>query len=977
MFRSSAEIYPTLEAAQAAAKGAAARGDVSLGMARTTAAALTEELWEVWGDGRRLASSVDRLAAVDRALADAPALVRSAGTVRLIASFVARHGAALERLVGEAAAGSCGAAAASGAAGCGRAGVAAASPQGGEGAGLPALTESERAVLAAAGETLRLLGDAGLVELDCAAAALARAMEAGEARGPQVRLVRPVDCGGGVEALLRALGAASKDFARNAPAASVPLAAPSVNVALLTAAGPFAVGAVVEEETGRCVSDGAASVLVVAPDPAALARLVSAPLAARGARIALRASVSFGATWIGKALAALARVVDDDRPVEAASDFLYNLLSGVDEAVAYRLNRTWRRDRTLAGHDLLESLMAETPACARFLCLLRWLREGAAAGVFDPGEESGEGVIGAGLGDRAGQMRAALEETVRGARGLGPLEYSREVAAVATAVDLAAAASAVGGAACVEDLLADATVRLTAEGAPRTQGAEEAVGEKAIRADGAADAAAAAHAEDAPMPADTPAVPAPLVEFASLDRLDSLVSDSYDVVVLADTTDAAFPASISPAATDALAAKLGLPGPASPLDAQRRRFGAAVAAARRRLALVSCQLTASSDEAYPAFVLDEFVEAMAAAGRPLRSGPARGEDDLPRTLGAGFGPVVGCAELPWPRRGHLEALRLADFIPTVHEQGRELPVLSPSALEKYLACPYSWFLESRVAPNSLDEEFGPVEKGSFMHAVFARFYDRLACEVGAAGAPVRTAPETRATWEPLAREVFDEVLAEQPYLAPGEGRLVPVARTEQMEVEHLRAQFLASLERLSRFAEGFAVHGHERRIEVSDGASFAGARIRGRVDRIDVDPSAGRFLVLDYKGTAGPEYAARLSEEAEEVPVPQRIQALVYAQALRKSFEGMHAAGALYLGYRARTDAAFAVGAVAGSPFVDEGFVGAASLVPLNFEAYLDAVEEAVRPAVGALMEGNIAPCPRNARACAWCPAVDCEWRLS
>ena len=957
MFRDSAEIYPTLEAAQATAKATAARGEASLGVARTTAAALTEELWELWGDGRRLASAAERLAAVDRALADAPALVRSAGTVRLIASFVARHGAALERLAGD------------DAAPC-------------------SLTESERAVLAVAGKTLRLLGGAGLVEPDCAAALLARAVEAGEARGPQVSVARPVGCGGGVEMLLRALGAAPEDLARNAPVASVPPAAPSVDVALLGAAGPFAVAAVVEEEAAARMDAGDASVLVVAPDPTALAKLVAAPLAARGARIALRASVPFGATWTGKALAALARVMDDDRPVEAASDFLYNPLAGVEEATAYRLNRAWRSDRTLAGRDLLAPLMAEAPACALFLRLLRWLRDGAAAGAASlegadgeaPGTGEGERAGRGNLADFAEQTRAALEETVRAARGLGPLEHSREAAAVATAVDLAAAASAMGGAACAEDLLADATVRLTAESAPRTRGTEEMTGGEASRADGAAAAAAAAAAatrpEGGPALADAPAFPAPLVEFASLDRLDSLVPGSYDAVVVADTTDAAFPASVSPAATDALAAKLGLPGTSLPLDAQRRRFAAAMTAARRRLALVSCQLTASSDEAYPAFVLDEFAEAMAADGRPLHPGPAQGEDDLPLTLGGGFGPVVGRVELPLVRRGHLEALRLADFIPTVREGGSTLPVLSPSALEKYLACPYSWFLESRIAPSPLDEEFGPVEKGSFMHAVFARFYDRLAREAAPAGASVRTAPETRGSWEPLAHEVFDEVLAEQPHLVPGEGRLVAVARTEQMEVGHLRAQFLASLERLSRFAEGFAVHGHERRIEVSDGTSFAGARIRGRVDRVDVDPSTGRFLVLDYKGAVGPEYAAGLSEEAEDVPVPQRIQALVYAQALRGSFEGMHAAGALYLGYRARTDTAFAAGAAAGSPFADEGFVGAASLVPMNFEAYLDAVEKAVRPAVAALMEGNIVPCPRSARACTWCPAVDCEWRL-
>ena len=53
-------------------------------------------------------------------------------------------------------------------------------------------------------------------------------------------------------------------------------------------------------------------------------------------------------------------------------------------------------------------------------------------------------------------------------------------------------------------------------------------------------------------------------------------------------------------------------------------------------------------------------------------------------------------------------------------------------------------------------------------------------------------------------------------------------------------------------------------------------------------------------GSTGREYAAAV-KEGEEVLLPGRIQADVYAQALRARLEGLHGAGALYLSYSAKS----------------------------------------------------------------------------
>ena len=70
-------------------------------------------------------------------------------------------------------------------------------------------------------------------------------------------------------------------------------------------------------------------------------------------------------------------------------------------------------------------------------------------------------------------------------------------------------------------------------------------------------------------------------------------------------------------------------------------------------------------------------------------------------------------------------------------------------------------------------------------------------------------------------------------------------------------------------------------------------------------------------------------------------------------------------------------GAADAAVFGEEPFVGRSSMVPMNFDAYLDAVEALVAERVGRLYAGDIAPDPRFAGICSYCPAVGCERRLS
>ncbi len=317
-------------------------------------------------------------------------------------------------------------------------------------------------------------------------------------------------------------------------------------------------------------------------------------------------------------------------------------------AGARRLNGALRGDRLADGAAAVALLRAASPIFAVFERLQR--------AFSASGDAAGRTAIAADL--------QALAQAVREARGLAPVERSRELASAAAVAELAEAAWSLGVP------LADAAALLASR--------QVSVNARAAGRDGVR------------------------VEFAELDRLASLLPKSYDTVILADTTDAAFPAAKTRTALDGLARKLGLPTPADALERQRRRFRAGKDAACHHLALVVTQRTAEGEEAYPAFLLKEFAEAVAddaraaarAAGNadeaaawdedafglpvPLLRGARRlGEDDLPASVGAAFAPVAERVSLRTVRRGRLDRLDLVRFLRTADEEGRAVVVLSP------------------------------------------------------------------------------------------------------------------------------------------------------------------------------------------------------------------------------------------------------------------------------------------------------------
>ncbi len=925
----SVELYRTIERANDQAKRAAeaAGAGASLGVRRMTAAAWVQELWELWGDGRALVDGTQRTVLVARLLEGQQAVASSPGAARQLAAFFRRYAS---RLALEAASGNEGFA--------------------------PALSSHEEAVLALGRAYNEALHRAHLIEPDQAAALLAAAAPTGAVPLPPVRVVDEVDLTLGVRALVDAAGGASSADAAAETAGStvsaaggsvvLPALAAGVEPQFLVPAGPTATAPLVRASVLEAVGDGARSVLVCGPNAPELFEALAPSLAAEGLACAERLESPVEAAAGARLWRSVQAVAEGRHQAAAATDALANPLAGGGLREASRLNSALRRDRALTAEDALALLVEASPLCGTVATAVRALASATEA------PSTAFAALAA--------CADALEVAASQAAALSPLQRRRELAVVSSLRETLEVVRDLDGApALVPALWLEGSVRL------------EAVAEGA----------------------------GPVVEFASPYRLKSLVAASYDAVVLSDVSDAGFRARAGATALDELAVKLGWAVPFSLFDEQRRLFAGAMVAARCQFTCVVPCRTPEGEEAYPAFLLKEYGEALAEAalaalppeGAALRAAweePDRGLFDLPRalnnvtrrcgedrlveTVGDTFQAPTATVALSAVTRGRLDRLRLVDFLRSVREEGRPLLVLSPSAIECYLGCPYTWFIQKRVAPTPLDEQFGSREEGTFVHAVFAAFYEALA-DAGCGRVGERPWTDD----ERLLGEVFHAQVQREKRKNPGSGRFVAVSSAEGLHLRRLYRLMAASLRRQARFAPGFKVAGNEVSISVEDGVNYAGVRLHGCADRYDVNEESGRFAVIDYKGSAGSEYSLGAKKGAAEPALPRHPQALMYAQALRQRLNTLHCAGALYLGYRAKTDKDLVNGAVDSSVFDDKAFFSDGSFSPLAFDALLDAVEALVAEGIASLAEGHIPQQPRWKGACTYCPVPDCERRLS
>jgi ATP-dependent helicase/DNAse subunit B len=173
-----------------------------------------------------------------------------------------------------------------------------------------------------------------------------------------------------------------------------------------------------------------------------------------------------------------------------------------------------------------------------------------------------------------------------------------------------------------------------------------------------------------------------------------------------------------------------------------------------------------------------------------------------------------------------------------HVRHREL--VSGGALEAYAACPVRWLVERELAPARFDPQPDPLLRGTYIHRVLEEVIGRLGRAVS---------PETL----PDAERILQEVMAEiPPEIASGRSASVRAAAAASIEADlrrYLRHEAADGCDWEPQGLElrfGFDEEGSLPALVL--GEPDAPVRVRGMIDRVDVDPAgSGRAIVRDYK----------------------------------------------------------------------------------------------------------------------------------
>lgn len=459
----------------------------------------------------------------------------------------------------------------------------------------------------------------------------------------------------------------------------------------------------------------------------------------------------------------------------------------------------------------------------------------------------------------------------------------------------------------------------------------------------------------------------------------------FDAVYLCDLDSQAYSATNSHSAVLTLQDKIGIPVADTSIERRRRWFEERKNSATQKFVCERSLRNGDSVETYPSFLFDEFLkasrgdeDALDAYGLPvsLNVGVAtRNEDEFTANLSAlttGSNDAISVDPAP---SFALASKQADNLFPSymVAEDGKL--ILSPSAIEAYINCPYSWFAMSLLRPEPCDEGFGPLERGTFAHSVLERFYEHLQNKLRFD----RLTPEILPMAQKVFDDIYDQVLSEQ--LSKEGTRFVPQTPTEFASAKRLKATMRESLTYQADFLPSFVPAASELAINPVDKIEYAGVYLRGRVDRIDMEKGSDHFVVVDYKGSlighnAGLKEKQFDALEDGKIDLPHKVQALIYAQALKQKLKGSAPMGALYMNYKASDSSQFLAGSVS-KMLIDECQAKGTSNVEINFETYLDLVEAAVAPHLEKLKAGIIEPAPLHKSSCAFCTVANCPRRLS
>ena len=704
-------------------------------------------------------------------------------------------------------------------------------------------------------------------------------------------------------------------------------------------AQPALVADIIRQQKGR------GRVVVACTDPLALYKHLEGALARDGIGICVQARVKFGQTDFGRMVLSLARCVDDEIPFDEAalSDVMRSPFSGISRYEALKLDKQLRADRIASRDAWMQYLCRESDDFSRLDELVRDPEASVVLGAIEHQVMAMPGRSQAWCSEQLaaiGAMRAAME-TAR----LVHLPMDACIETLRSVVVFASYAGLLD-----DEALANPQVIVTTQ-------------------------AVAATMEPA----------------------------SCDLLLLADLTSDDYPIADRDDACTTVLGKLGLEPTDSALARARRMFFTLQHLPSSDIVFMRPLNDAAADSTYPAVVLEELVDA-------YRDDPTATDDidkvfRIPDSLQEGLvqrgeevlfaNACTADASTTQPAAAMVDEPRLDALSPA--DASRMLPPRwtssgklldrwcpSPSQIECYLECPYRWFAERRLSLKQLDEQFGPLEKGIFMHEVLEAFYRNFQ-QAGY--------PKVNADNMPVAREIMQATIAEvvqanyskQP--GPDNGRLVPRDQLEFRELESLEKNLMNYLDFEATLLPTFHPAYLEFWISKDDPVEYAGRKLWGKVDRIDVD-DAGHAVIVDYKGTLGPEYNL-VGKTPDHVG---KVQTRIYAQAVKRAL-GLDVVGAIYVSYNSKHEVSGAVdmlidGAHLLGMAVDKCRCGTRSLAEADgveaselvyadytFSALLDLTEQRVAEAVANMDRGMVPPGAQDPSSCKYCLVPNCPKR--
>ncbi len=296
------------------------------------------------------------------------------------------------------------------------------------------------------------------------------------------------------------------------------------------------------------------------------------------------------------------------------------------------------------------------------------------------------------------------------------------------------------------------------------------------------------------------------------------------------------------------------------------------------------------------------------------------------------------------RPGPLEAAAVLD------ELG-ERELLSASTLERWLGCSYRWFVEHELAPQRLDPESDALRLGSVAHDALEQLYREPP------GAEAIPRPADLGRW--LAR--LAELLTEK---APEHG-IDPERPGDAIAIARLRAQIEAFLREEAEsdlalrpspelLEAGFGFDEDRPALEIGE------AKLRGRIDRIDLDADGSAALVRDYKTSA--KIPGRGAWENHG-----KLQLQLYILAARERF-GLEPIGGLYTALGARGERRPRGMLLRGDPRLESiDAVRGDPCSPEDFEAELERARAQAGEIAGAMRAGRIDRDPLGGKCPRYC----------